>query len=159
MVVVAFELVDIDHQQRQGFAITQARSPFGAQAIIQNPAVGHACQAIHRRQITQGIRLPFQRQMGLYSRFNNGGIHRLADKIHSPGSQRGRFFLRAVLRGHENHRNRRSIRLSLELPADFQAVHIRHQYIKQHQIRLVLMTHRQRFLPAGGHKHFVVISE
>ena len=60
VVVVAFEEIDVDHQdrQRQGFA--PAVTPLGRQCLVKAAAVGDARQAVAERHGLQGVTLGLQ---------------------------------------------------------------------------------------------------
>ena len=76
VVVVAFEVVDIDHQQAQSVSATRCPQPLGAQDFVEPPAVGDAGQSVGRglaRQLRVGLlkQLLLAYQIGDFSPCNH----------------------------------------------------------------------------------------
>src|SRR3546814_7969029 len=52
-VVVALEMIDVDHQRRNRSTLVQATMPFPHQTVVQRPAIGNAGQAVFGSQLGQ----------------------------------------------------------------------------------------------------------
>ena len=79
-------------------------------------------------------RARLQRQLGPHARNEFGLVERLGDVVHAARFQRADNEILVIRRGKKNDRDVLPVRIFLQLPADFAAVHARHEQIEQDQI-------------------------
>jgi len=77
-------------------------------------------------------------------------VERLGQILVGAGFESGDDVLAVGFGRHQNDRHERQTGVGLDLPAGFDAVHLRHHHIEQDQIGMVLPCRGQRFFPVGG---------
>ncbi len=90
---------------------------------------------------------------------HHGRVDGFGDEIYRPGSQPRGFFSDVVQRGDEDNRDVACGSIGLEASAHFQAIHVGHHHIQQHQVRRIACTGLQCLRPTGGHEDLVVLAE
>ena len=156
-VIIDLKLVDVKHTQGDGLLEADGLLPLVVAVQVVAAPVGHPCHGVHHRLLFHLGAVAVELDMGVYPGPDDGGMVGLGDIVHRPQHQASLLILRVPQAGNENHRHVLGDDLLLHLPQQIKAVHTWHDYVQQHQRKILHTGMVQPRLGGVDHRNVVIL--
>ena len=152
-VIELFEIIDIDHGQREPPAVAHRAAPFAVEGFVELPAIGDASEAIDEGELPEPILSMLNFNVTFDSRDENLCMHRLGNEVHRAKLYRMHFQFVPPICGHEDYWRVSQFRRAANFRQGLMTIHSRHFVIQKHNIRKDLSCHLKSGFSAAGRQH------